>query len=410
MEAAARRAAPKKRILFFAEAVTLAHVGRMVALAGALNPDRFEVALACDGRYDGLLGQLPFSRRPLFTVSTGHFLKALSAGKNPYAGGVLDRYVDADLKVINEFRPDLVIGDFRLSLVASAKMANVPYVNVVNAFWSPHVNVDWQIPAHPAVGVFGYRAVQLVFMATRRLFLYNFARPFRKFIRTYHANPKLGRIQNFYTSGDYVLYPDSPVLVPTESIPKNHFYLGPLVWSSKAPRPAWWGRLDLSRPVVYVSLGTSGRGELLPIVLRALAGMNVQVIAATIGNSGIGELPGNVFASDFIPAGEATGISSLIICNGGSGHINQALINGVPVLGIADNLDQYLCMSFVKRLGLGRLVRSDQVTEARIRGEADRLLNDMAYISQAQKLRDAAKGIEPEVVFREFIERVMTEA
>ncbi len=39
-----------KRVLFFAEAVTLAHVARPITLAKGLDPTRYEVVMACDPR------------------------------------------------------------------------------------------------------------------------------------------------------------------------------------------------------------------------------------------------------------------------------------------------------------------------------------------------------------------------
>ena len=35
------------------------------------------------------------------------------------------------------FQPDLVIGDFRLSLSVSARVAGVPYIAIANSWWSP---------------------------------------------------------------------------------------------------------------------------------------------------------------------------------------------------------------------------------------------------------------------------------
>lgn len=59
-DAAPGLAARRRRILFVAEAVTLAHVVRPFALAQSLDPSRYEVHFACDPRYNQLLGPLHF--------------------------------------------------------------------------------------------------------------------------------------------------------------------------------------------------------------------------------------------------------------------------------------------------------------------------------------------------------------
>jgi len=51
----ASTAGPRKRILFVAEAATLAHVARPLALAAALDPQRFEVRIACSAAYRKLV-------------------------------------------------------------------------------------------------------------------------------------------------------------------------------------------------------------------------------------------------------------------------------------------------------------------------------------------------------------------
>jgi len=67
-----------------------------------------------------------------------------------------------------------------------------------------------------------------------------------------------------------------------------------------------------------------------------------------------------------------------VICNGGSPTSQQALAAGVPVLGIAGNLDQYLNMDGVVRAGAGALLRSDRLREGELRDTTLQLLGEPA--------------------------------
>src|SRR5213079_2321558 len=125
------------RILFIAEAVTLAHVARASALARLLDPARYEVHGAWDPRYNALLGDLPFPVHPISSLPTREFLERLSRGRPMHDAGTLRSYVEEDRATIARVAPDVVVGDFRLSLVASARLAKVPYVAIANAYWSP---------------------------------------------------------------------------------------------------------------------------------------------------------------------------------------------------------------------------------------------------------------------------------
>jgi UDP:flavonoid glycosyltransferase YjiC (YdhE family) len=81
-------------------------------------------------------------------------------------------------------------------------------------------------------------------------------------------------------------------------------------------------------------------------------------------------LPDNVHIADYLPGEQAAQRSRLVICNGGSPTSQQALAAGVPVLGIAGNLDQYLNMAGVVRSGAGMLLRSDRLAEEALRSAA----------------------------------------
>ena len=49
--------------------------------------------------------------------------------------------------------------------------------------------------------------------------------------------------------------------MPTYDRPANHQYLGPVLWSPAVELPGWWDSLPTDRPIVYATLGTSGREQ-----------------------------------------------------------------------------------------------------------------------------------------------------
>lgn len=51
-----------------------------------------------------------------------------------YAMRTLRKYVEADLRVLDEIAPDLVVGDLRISLSVSARLAGIPYIAIANAY------------------------------------------------------------------------------------------------------------------------------------------------------------------------------------------------------------------------------------------------------------------------------------
>jgi UDP:flavonoid glycosyltransferase YjiC (YdhE family) len=379
-------ARPRQRVLFVAEAVTLAHVARPMVLARALDPQRHAVEFAWDPRYARLFPKPDFPLHQITTIPGEQFEAALASGSPLYDAPTLRRYVEQDLQLLERVRPDVVVGDFRLSLAVSAAVAKVPYLNLSNAYWSPYARQHFPVPELPVARLLGVRLGQLAFTLARPLAFALHARPLNT-VRREHGLPALGHdLRHSYTWGDHTLYADIPELFTTQALPPNHHFLGPILWSPTVPEPEWWDALAPDRPAVYVTLGSSGRSELLPMVLEALAGLAVTVIAATAGRVSITNPPANAFVADYLPGEAAAARARLVICNGGSPTTQQALTAGVPVLGIAGNLDQYLNMQAVAASGAGRLLRAGKASVDALREAAAALLVDEESWLAARRL------------------------
>ncbi|KZS73149.1 glycosyl transferase family 1 [Mycobacterium kansasii] len=381
-------AARRVRILFIAEAVTLAHVVRPFVLARSLDPSRYEVHFACDPRYNPLLGPMPFPYHPIHTIPSERFLSNLTQGRF-YAARTLRRYVEEDRKVLAEIAPDLVVGDLRVSLSASARLAGIPYIAIANAYWSPYARRRFPLPDTLWTRLLGVRLVRILYRLERPLLFALQCLPLN-WVRRRHGLPTLGwNLCRIFTDGDYTLYADVPELVPTYDLPANHRYLGPVLWSPAVRPPPWWDSLPADRPIVYATLGSSGGTNLLQVVLDALADMPVTVIAATADRSDLSNVPANAFVADYLPGDAAAARSAVVVCNGGSLTTQQALLAGVPVVGIASNLDQHLNMEALERAGAGMLLRTERLSRRRVADAVRQALGDTGYRQAALRLADA---------------------
>ena len=387
----------RTRILFMAEAVTLAHVGRPLSLAQGLAEQAYEVHFACADGYDFCFKHAPFRRWRMDSISSQQFLQALAKGKPVYTESTLQSYVEDDLRLLKAVRPDLVIGDFRLSLSVSARLLGIPYITISNAYWSPHVRQHYTVPSLPLTGVLPIWLASPLFRLIRPLAFASHAGPLSR-VRRRHGLPSLGGdLRRIYTDADRTLYADIAQLFAPHAMPPTHDYLGAVIWAPPVGLPDWWQRPELSsgRPIVYVTLGSSGQGRLLPRVLHALAPLPVTVLAATAGTIRVDTVPPNAFVAPFLPGDAAARRASLVICNGGSPTSQQALTAGVPVIGIAGNLDQFLNMHGIVAAGAGLLLRADRFREATVRHAATRLLDDGQARLAARQLMLAFRDYVP---------------
>jgi UDP:flavonoid glycosyltransferase YjiC (YdhE family) len=395
-----------RRVLLVSEAVTLAQVVRLVTLARALDPTRFEVHFAAAHFDEMIFADTSFTRHQIHSLTPDIVAARVASGRRIYGRRTLSRYVDDERTLLRALRPSLVVGDLRLSLSVSAPLEGVPYASLINAYWSPQVlREEFPLPDHPIVSLLGVRRAARYFPQARPAVFRHFARPVNA-LRARHGLPSLGSLSDVLTHGDHTLFPDVPALVPTRDLPAHQKYLGPVLWSPPIPLPPWWEALDPQRPTIYVTLGSSGRIERLPLVVDVAAGLGFQVLVATAGRSRLGAVPRHVHVTDYLPGHLAARRALLVVSNGGSTTGYQALAEGRPVLGISANLDQHLAMTAIADAGAGLLLRAGTLTPAPLADALGRLVSEPSYTQAAGRLRDEFARWNAPTAFAAFVEEV----
>jgi UDP:flavonoid glycosyltransferase YjiC (YdhE family) len=377
----------RKRILFIGEAVTLSHVARPVALARALDPDLYDVTLACDPRFASLVANLPFRLLPIRSaIPTTGVTELLKRSEPLFDPQTLDDYVSEDLRLFRALLPDVVVGDMRHSLAVSSRLAGVPFVNIANAHWNETSTAEYTVPEHPMMDVLGEDVTQMFFRVFFPVGTALHALPINMVAMKRGLPPIALDVRGVYTCGDYVIYPDIPEITPVKRLPQRHSYVGPILWSPEVPFPKWWDALPTDRPLVYVSLGSSGQHRLLHTILRALEPLPVFVMAATTREgTGIG-VPGNAAAAEYLPGFDAAKRSRLVICSGGTMPAQQALSAGAPILALPSNMDQLIYARLVAQAGAGELLEERKAGIDAVRHLAWKILSEKSYADTAARL------------------------
>ncbi|HNA30662.1 MAG TPA: glycosyltransferase, partial [Zoogloea sp.] len=226
---------------------------------------------------------------------------------------------------------------------------------------------------------------QAIFDAVRPLAFALHCRPMDALRRHYGLPPLGPDLRRIYTDADLALFSDIPEVYGLYGdIPGGHF-LGPVRWSPEVPLPDWWAALDPNKPLIYVTLGSSGDGRLLPRLLDRLARPGLQLAVATAGAT-VGVTAPDVFCADYLPGDAVAARAALVICNGGSPTCAQALAAGVPVLGVPGNLDQYLNMHYLEGQGVGLTLRNRELDGPNLKRTVDRLLGEPSFRRAAQSL------------------------
>jgi UDP:flavonoid glycosyltransferase YjiC (YdhE family) len=368
-----------QRILVFAEAVTLAHVARPLALARILDSLGHHVIFACS---PSAKRWLVMERRPfeaIHSIAPERFLHSLAHGSRLYDEATLKGYVEQDLALIERINPDAIIGDFRLTLYVSARLSRKPYGAIANAYWWPRHFIPGHAPDIPLMTVVGETAAELLYRATYPMVFRWHASPFARVCREFGIPPPPDGLLGAYTASDCTALADAEEFYPTRNRHNgSHRFIGPLEWSPRVALPPDHERWGRGSTLIYVNLGSSGPRDLLDRVLHALGDLDADVIAAAAGPVPSRAAPPNAIVFEYLPGAVLCKRAALVIGNGGSPIAYQALQAGVPILGLAANLDQFLNMRMVESLGAGRILRASSARREAILRAAREMLDNPA--------------------------------
>lgn len=401
-----RAAISKLRVLFFAEGATLAHVARPWLLARALDPCHFDVAFARPSSFGWLTADTAFRTFDLHCQGAPIFAARLAKGAPLYDYPTLSRYVDDDLALIDTEHPDVIIGDFRLSLSVSARLRAIPYITICDAYWSPESPLRTPLPVLNFTRYVPLPLARLAFLTLSRQVMRLHARPMER-LRAHYGLDSFGfDLRRCYTDADLRLFANFERLFPDVRIGDSAAFLGPIAWS-----PASNARLDLGNgddPVVYVTMGSSGNPGALAALVPILEKAGCRVFIATAGKPITPmNLSDRVQIHDYLPGDIVCAHARFVICNGGSPTTNQALMHGVPVVGIAENMDQFLNMQTISAFGAGILVRADRASTSVLREAVEAIMKNPSYADRARQLADSVKHNDPALRIAGFIDRLV---
>jgi UDP:flavonoid glycosyltransferase YjiC (YdhE family) len=351
------------KFLIIGEAVCLAHVVRPLKISQALLELGHDVCFATDIREFGKIipikSDLRF--RPLPSIDSRQFLARNHNMLKSYTTRDIENYLLNDRKIIDIEKPDCIIHDFRISMNLQ-RGAGPCIFPIVDAYWATVPSEVFTLPP-PQPGIVAKIAYQFP-TSLRGIFGYFVDRigasPFDNAARSIGVRP-LHRLSKYLLSGDHILLAASAEMFPAIKPEANHTFLGHIEWK---PDSELCESIDDLEYDIFLSLGSSGPSEQIPVILKWLAELNFRTLLCAGTKHDLGEYTsGQTHVRRFVDGKDAAQRARVTICNGGSPSVYQALSAGCPVLGITSNFDQALCMrafsnqEYVKSVPLALLNR-----------------------------------------------------
>ncbi|MEK7604196.1 MAG: nucleotide disphospho-sugar-binding domain-containing protein [Patescibacteria group bacterium] len=396
----------RPRILFVSEAVTLAHLARPLALASALAEDEYDVHLAVGDAFETVVKQSAITRHTITNLSRTELIKRVRRGAPLFDRATLEREVVEDQALIRALQPDLIIGDFRLSLGVSARICRVPYAGISNAYWSPSVASWYEVPPTLFTRVCPLPLAQFFFDHAQTHIFAHHTRPYNQVRAHYGLPPIPPTLTHLYTDADHMLYADPPDLFRGPQYLANEHFLGFMPWSLEAPHPSTIEFPNTHEPLCYVALGSSGAHHLTEKIIQAFGALPVRALIGRDAHLVDVPLSPNVRLTPLLSAATIAEKADLLIINGGSTMTSHAITAGKPIIGISDNIDALLNMQRIVASGIGLSFRTDRFTSRMFADGVMRILTDPTFRTAAQLLQRSAAQHDFRRNIRSFISSV----
>jgi len=269
--------------------------------------------------------------------------------------------LNAELVIIDEFNPDIIIFDFRFTTALAAKIKSKHSISILHASAisliletkKTAIEIMSFVDSHSEKSI-KTKFVQFMFP---KIFSYFLKKPIRKLksILTKHNYTNVKIVFDLLL-GDINLIADIPEFISnTLKLPENFHIVGPLTWSGWDKDENFSLRGLDSKPIIYITMGSTIEAKLTLLkLIDSLKDLPYNIVISKGKNElNISEKYENVHPYAYVPGNLVASKSSLVIYHGGHETLMQVLSCGVPSLVIPINPDQLLVAKQIKELGIG---------------------------------------------------------
>ncbi len=341
----------------------LSHISRPLLVANELRAMGHEVIFAGESPKISFIKNEGFEVVPIYEPDPSLLLDNIRNGKIQFVtDDDVAKMIQSDLTIYKEISPDIVLSDFRFTAPISTHLADLKHVAIVNGSsteyrstpfipffeWIPQWLIRRNSSPWEILDNFNIRLEMFLFDNVMSIFKKLSAK--YKITRTVTAT-------NCLTGKDITLLADIPEYFPTRDLPDNYYHVGPLTWKSALAPPLWWPPKKDGKPLIYITMGTTGFGDFFSRVYDLFKNSEfVSIITTGAQSKELQTIDGTIYSENFIDGDLAMEACDLAICHGGNGTIYQALQHGKPIIGIPTIPDQKYNMRRVEALGVGKML------------------------------------------------------
>jgi len=342
-----------KPVILFFQFDLMSHFFRSLRLAEALQ-NKYEVYMRHTDKYAHWLEKSGLNVFNCIDFNPETSLEKLGEYDFSWLNqNMLEGIFSEQVKIIKKYKPALVIGDTSFSLKMASEFSNVPYISILNGYFTRYYKLTRELsPTHP-VEKYISRVPDFIL---RPIVRYKEAENFNIILKEFNkVRDKYNlRTTNHYLEeieGDYNIICDLPEVFPQKTLPDNFHFIGPLLNGIHMSNRFEKEILDPQKRTILVTLGSSDNWERFSFLNNNEFSKYNIIIAGN--NSNIMHAP-FLIKTPFVDFSELSPLVDLIICHGGNGTLYNALANKTPVLCLSSHPEQYWNAKRISDLGYGQ--------------------------------------------------------
>lgn len=328
---------PKPDILFFPFGL-LSHYTRSIEWARQLEPSA-RIAFKSSRRYDHLVRSAGFTTFDSKDFDAEYVNQCMRRFSFRWINeSDLQSIYEDQVKVIEQLKPALVIGDMAPTLKMACEKTRTRFVSLINGYMSKYYALTRPVgETHPAyfikklipADIFDRIAIRQEKKAFGKIH-----RPFRNLRKKYGLEPKESYLDEL--EGDETLICDHEHVFPLSGKPDSYRFVGPLLPTGERPSA---GELSATggKKTILVTMGSSGDWTKLASLNEArfskyhfnVLGDKDRILSAR-----------HFQHFDFVDFRSALAETDLAICHGGNGTLNYCYEMKVPFIALPSMVEQ----------------------------------------------------------------------
>jgi len=331
---------PKKITVLFFPFNLLSHYLRSLVLADSYDKNLYNILFLSSENYNVFVQQHHYQTFSCLQFDQEYVMQCAERFEFTWLKQAdLERIMRAQAAVIKSFQSEIVIGDMAPTLKMAAELCGVKYFSILNGYMTRYYALTRKIPGtHKASGIFNALPEPVANWLTRigeKVTMRKIHKPFKLIRNKYKLQHKYDYLSEM--EGDHNLICDLPHLFPQKSLPVNYAHIGPLIYLPKTGNDQWLDKIELQKPLILVSMGSTGDWSRLNFLNQDFYSRYTIVTAGD--KEKILDAP-HIISRPFVNIMEVLKKADLMICHGGNGTINYGILCRVYMLCISSHFEQ----------------------------------------------------------------------